>query len=89
MQVPGDRNIMREPSVADRPIIQSGAKLVLLAALIALAGCANDNNSYSSASSASVPIASADSSSSTVNKVSDALGQRLDGMLNSQHAAGH
>ena len=79
---------MRVPSVADRPIIQSGAKLVLLAALIALAGCANDNNSYSSASSASVPIASADSNS-TVNKVSDALGQRLDGMLNSQHAAGH
>ena len=79
---------MRVPSVTDRPIIQSGARMSLLAALVALAACANGNNSVSSASSAPMPIASADSTSS-VTKVSDALGQRLDGMLNSHHAAGH
>jgi hypothetical protein len=88
MQVPGDRNIMRVPSVAGRPITQSGAKFVLLATLIALAACANGNNSFSNASSAPTPIASADSGGS-VTKVSDALGQRLDGMLSSQHTAGH
>jgi hypothetical protein len=87
MQVPGDRNIMRVPSVAGRPIIQSGAQVGLLAALVALAACTNANNSYSSASSAPAPIVSADSGSS-ITKVSDALGQRLDGMLNSQHTVG-
>ncbi len=79
---------MRVPSVADRSIIPSGAKVVLLGTLIALAACASGNNSVSGASSAPMPIASADSTSS-VTKVSDALGQRLDGMLNSHHAAGH
>jgi len=78
---------MRVPSVAGRPIIQSGAKVGLLAALVALAACTNANNSYSSASSAPTPIASADGGGS-ITKVSDALGQRLDGMLNSQHTVG-
>lgn len=80
---------MRVASVAGRPIIPGCGKVVLLAALIALAACDNGNNSFSSASSGPVPIASADSSSSTVNRVSDALEQRLDGMLNSKHTSGH
>lgn len=79
---------MRVASVAGRPIIPGGGKVVLLAALIALAACDNGNNSFSSASSGPVPIASADSSS-TVNRVSDALEQRLDGMLHSKHTSGH
>jgi hypothetical protein len=77
---------MPVPLVAGRPNTQSGARAVLLAALTALAACTNANNSFSSASSAPAPIASADNSS--VNKVADALGQRLDGMLSSQHTAG-
>jgi hypothetical protein len=74
---------MRVPPVAGRPI-----KVILLAALLAMAACTNANNSVSSASSVSMPVASAENGSS-INKVSDALGQRLDGMLNSQHMAGH
>lgn len=77
---------MRAPSVAGCPIIQSGVKVGLLAVLIGLAACTNANNSYSNVSPPT-PIASADSGNS-VSKVSDALGQRLDGMLNSQHTAG-
>jgi hypothetical protein len=77
---------MHATSAVGRPIIQSGARVLLLAALIALAACANSSNSASSASSAITPVASADASSS-VNNVSDALGQRLDSMLNSQHTA--
>jgi ABC-type phosphate transport system substrate-binding protein len=69
-------------------MIQSGVRVFALLALVAVAACANATNSASNDPSAgTAPIASADGSNS-VGKVSDALGQRLDGMLNGHQTGG-
>jgi hypothetical protein len=67
-----------------RPIVRSGRRSLALVSLVALAACASPTNTVSNNSSGAASVASADSSH-TIEKVSDALGQRLDSMLSSQH----
>jgi hypothetical protein len=64
-----------------------GTTVLALIALVALAACTDATNSASGdPQSSSPPIASADNGTS-VSKVSEALGQRLDGMLSGHPAA--
>lgn len=67
---------------------QSGASMLGLLVLLALAACTNPTNSASSDPSSGLPpVASADNGNS-VSKVSEALGQRLDGMLSGRQTGG-
>jgi len=61
---------------------RQGATMLAFASLIALGACANTTTAASDPSPASTKVAGATDNSTSVGKVSDALGQRLDGMLN-------
>ena len=76
---------MHAPPAFGRSFIPVASKLLTSFALVVLAGCASGStNTIASNSTIAAPVASADSSHQ-VERVSEALGQRLDGMLGSQH----
>ncbi len=75
---------MHAPMAIGGPIMRLGGRSLVLVAIVALAACANSTNTVSNNSSGAASVASADSGH-TIERVSDALGQRLDSMLNSQH----
>jgi len=73
---------MHVSTAIGRPMIRSGARVLALFALVAVGACTNATNSASNdLSTRTASVATVDGGNS-VNKVSDALGQRLDGMLN-------
>jgi hypothetical protein len=69
-------------------IMRSGGLLLLLPMLMALAACTNPTPSAAASASSGAVRVAGDNTGNTephsVDAVSDALGQRLDGMLNAR-----
>lgn len=83
---------MLKNSVFDQRIARSGWFMLAPVVLIALAACSNPTPSdRATASNGTVRVAAdnaANGSTHSVDQVSDALGQRLDNMLNNRPTSG-